>query len=288
MSLNSLAHTKTAERQSLSQRLSDSEFDQIRELIHAVTGISMNESKRQLVCRRLGGRISELGMTCFAEYIELLKSGNAHEVEVFSNAVTTNLTSFFRENHHFDYFANSILPQLNSHNNHGSQRLRIWSAGCSTGEEPYSIAMTLQESPIDLARWNAKILATDLDSDVLGHCRKGHYSAQTLTKVPPALRHKYFKNAAAGSADVAPKLRSLIQFNQLNLMAEWPMTGKFDLIFCRNVIIYFDKPTQRKLVDRFADILADDGHLIIGHSESLLNVSQRFSLIGKTIYRKSR
>ncbi|MEM8497367.1 MAG: protein-glutamate O-methyltransferase CheR [Pseudomonadota bacterium] len=287
MNGRSAAKALPAEHQALRNRLSDAEFDHIRQLIRSVTGISMNESKRQLVCRRLGGRIAELGMQSFAQYITLLESGNAKEVEIFSNAVTTNLTSFFRENHHFEHLSNAILPELLSHNNHDTRRLRIWSAGCSTGEEPYSIAMTLRESAINLNQWNARVLATDLDSDVLAHCRKGHYSAQTLSKVPASLRKKYFKDGPVGSADTSSKLKELIQFNQLNLMSDWPMKGKFDLIFCRNVIIYFDKSTQRQLVDRFANALADDGHLIIGHSESLLNVSQRFKLIGKTIYRKS-
>ena len=271
-------------------RLSDREFQEIRCVIRKKTGIAMNDSKHELVQRRLCKRLKVLGLHSFREYFDRLESGDEAEMERFCNAVTTNLTSFFRENHHFDFLAREILPALERDQNRLRGRLRIWSAGCSTGEEAYSIAMTMRGSMRGLDAWDAKILATDLDSDVLQACRRGVYSEQRLETVPAQLLKKWFRrvpSAEDGEMSVASELRDLIAFKQLNLINAWPMRGKFDVIFCRNVIIYFDKDTQRTLMDRFADILADDGYLIIGHSESLFNVSARFSLVGNTIYRKA-
>ncbi|MFK8018469.1 MAG: protein-glutamate O-methyltransferase CheR [Pseudomonadales bacterium] len=271
-------------------KLSAQEFNEIRVLIQKITGISMNDSKSQLISRRLGGRLAELGIDNFRDYINYLESGNESELEIFSNAVTTNLTSFFRERHHFDYLEEHILPEIETQKMASQKRLRIWSAGCSTGEEPYSIAMMLRESMPKLSEWDAKILATDLDTSVLATCKKGQYSDQVLQKVPPEQRKRWFREVGSTGqkkTEIHSKLKELITFKQLNLMGAWPMQGEFDVIFCRNVIIYFDKPTQRKLIDRYANLLVDGGFLIIGHSESLLNVTNRFSLIGKTIYRKN-
>lgn len=261
----------------------DREFNQVREIIRDMTGISMGASKRQLLYRRLITRLKARDIASVPAYLDLLRSGDATEVEQFTNAVTTNLTSFFRENHHFEYLAQTILPSIASAKS--ERRLRIWSAGCSTGEEPYSLAMTLHETMSDLPAWDAKILCTDLDTNVIATAAAGSYAEDRVGKVPPALVKKWFKaDADRYHANVA--LKKLLTFKQLNLMGQWPMRGKFDVIFCRNVIIYFDKPTQRVLIDRYANILEEGGHLILGHSESLFKVSDRFDLIGKTIYRK--
>ncbi len=269
--------------------LSDSEFAKMQKIIRDMTGISMSDAKRQLVYRRVEGRLKALGMTSFKDYLAFLESGHPDEVELFSNAVTTNLTSFFRENHHFEFLRDTILPEIVKKKAKGAKRLRIWSAGCSTGEEPYSLAITLSESMRNLAGWDAKLLCTDLDSDVLATASKGIYPIARIEKVPVAQKKRWFQKCDSQGEQqvrVRDELRDLIVFKQLNLMHEWPMRGKFDIIFCRNVIIYFDKPTQRVLMERYAQFLEDGGYLIIGHSESLYNVSNEFDLLGKTIYRK--
>lgn len=271
--------------------LSDQEFNDLRKVIKEVTGINMGDSKRQLIYRRLSGRLRATGSATFADYLHYLRNNAAQELETFTNAVTTNLTSFFRESHHFDYLANTIFPEIQKNKLRGSRRMRIWSSGCSTGEEPYSIAMTVKESFEGLAAWDAKILATDLDSDVLRTASAGRYNGQRVENVDSQILQRYFQANAGGMKDqyqVRSDVQKLITFRQLNLMGSWPMSGKFDVIFCRNVIIYFDKPTQRVLMDRYAELLEEGGYLVLGHSESLFNVSDRFELLGKTIYRKVR
>lgn len=271
--------------------MSAREFDEIRAVIKELTGISMGDSKRQLVYRRVGSRLKATNISTFQGYLDYLRKGDPSELEEFANVVTTNLTSFFREGHHFDFLAKTIIPEIVASKGNTSKRLRIWSAGCSTGEEPYSIAITLKESLRNLDRWNAKILCTDLDSEVLKTCKAGVYSRQRVEEIPQNQLRRWFRKSRAQSGElvkISQELQDLITFKQLNLMHDWPMQGRFDIIFCRNVIIYFDKPTQRALIDRYANILEDDGYLILGHSESLFNVSDRFSLLGKTIYRKTR
>ena len=269
--------------------LSDLEFDELRKFIRDQTGINMAATKRQLVYRRLSKRLRGLNIRSFREYRNYLRSGDETELEKFCNAVTTNLTSFFREAHHFDYLASTILPAVVARKGSDARRLRIWSAGCSTGEEPYSIAMTVSETLADLRHRDAKILASDLDSDVLATGLAGIYRHEHVEKLPNARLRRWFLRGGTKTDPVfkvRPELQKLITFKQLNLMHNWPMNGLFDVIICRNVIIYFDKPTQRILIDRFANQLQDGGYLILGHSESLLNVSDRFALLGKTIYRK--
>ncbi len=270
--------------------LSDRELEEILTVIRDMTGISMGASKRHLIYRRLQARLKATGIGSFRNYLDFLKKGDTKEQEAFSNAVTTNLTSFFREQHHFDYLANTIIPEIMAKKGNAARRIRIWSAGCSTGEEPYSIAITLLESLENPDIWDARLLCTDLDSDVLNTARAGVYVRDRVEKIPPSRLRRWFQeNPAQGDGRVkaSTKLQSLITFKQLNLMDDWPMRGRFDVIFCRNVVIYFDKPTQRVLMDRYANLLEDDGYLILGHSESLTNVSDRFELLGHTIYRKT-
>lgn len=268
-----------------SGELSDTEFDRIRALIRTMTGITMSDTKRQLILRRIATRLKALGMTSIPDYMDILESGNTEEVEHFTNAITTNLTSFFRENHHFEFLQKTVLPDIVAAKERGSRRLRIWSAGCSTGEEPYSIAMTLNGALPSIGSWDAKVLCTDIDTEVLATAKAGIYPAERLEQVPAALVKKWF-DQNGDEVRATTELKKCLAFKQLNLMGQWPMRGKFDVIFCRNVVIYFDKPTQRILMDRYANMLEDEGYLILGHSESLNNVSDRFNLVGKTIYQK--
>ncbi|MDH3659456.1 MAG: protein-glutamate O-methyltransferase CheR [Alphaproteobacteria bacterium] len=201
------------------------------------------------------------------------------------NALTTNLTSFFREAHHFDHLKDEALPTSLERDGGGNRRIRIWSSACSTGEEPYSIAMTLLDSKVDLNRLDVRILATDLNTDVLEQARAGRYSAAVMTKCPESCR-RHVQLAADGSGQMRAAARDLISFKQLNLLGNWPMKGQFDVIFCRNVLIYFDTQTKTWLVDRFVKVLKPGGWLYLGHSESASGNHPNLELIGRTIYRK--
>ena len=267
-------------------QLSKAEFDRLRGLVKQHTGIALSDSKRQLVYGRLARRLRALRITRFADYIVLLERGDPAELEEFTNAVTTNLTSFFREPHHFDFLAREVLPKIARG---ASRRLRIWCCAASTGEEPYSIAIVLREAQVSLAGWDTKLLATDLDSQVLAHGIAGAYSPERFESMSAARFARFFEKgtgASEGKYLAAEELRELITFKQLNLMDEWPMRGPFDAIFCRNVIIYFDKETQRALFERMAALQRPGDYLFLGHSESLYRVSDRYELIGRTIYRR--
>ena len=268
-------------------QLSAREFDEIRRLVREHTGISLAESKRELVYSRLVRRLRRLSLATFADYIQLLGRGEPAELEEFTNAITTNLTSFFREGHHFEFLADTVFPALEKRNA-ATRRIRIWSAGCSTGEEPYSIAIALQEAMARFRGWDVRILATDLDSHVVAHAQAGEYKTERFEKMADQRCGRWFEETRPGTLTASPAIKSLITFRQLNLMHAWPFKGPFDAIFCRNVVIYFDKETQRALFDRMAELQRTDDHLFIGHSESLFKVSDRYQLIGKTIYRKLR
>ncbi len=268
----------------------DQDFQRIRRIINEIAGISLAEGKRELVYSRLSRRLRQLGLRRFDEYCRLLETGGEDNPELgeFVNALTTNLTSFFRESHHFDFLGKELLPALIRERSLSNRRIRIWSAGCSTGEEPYSIAMVVRET-LPAVGWDVKILATDLDSNVLATADRGVYDANRVKDLSEVRLRRWFqrgRDAQSGQVRVAPELRDLIVFRRLNLMLDWPMSGPFDVIFCRNVVIYFDKPTQRVLFERFADLLAERGHLFVGHSESLFKVTDRFVPLGKTIYRR--
>jgi len=265
--------------------LSDREFDEIRRLVREHTGISLAESKRELVYSRLVRRLRHLALPDFADYLELLARGEPAELEEFCNAITTNLTSFFREAHHFEFLANSILPALEKRNA-ASRRLRIWSAGCSTGEEPYSIAIVLREAQARFRGWDVRVLATDLDSRVVAHAQAGEYRPERFEKMAEARRDRWFEPGRPGTLTASAALKSLITFRQLNLLHRWPFKGPFDVIFCRNVVIYFDKETQRALFGRIAELQREGDRLCIGHSESLFKICDRYQPIGKTIYQR--
>lgn len=263
----------------------DRDFHFIVKFIGEHAGIVMTEAKRDLIYGRLTSRLRALKLSSFSEYIDILKGGDSDEIENFVNALTTNLTSFFREQHHFDHLQKDLLPDLIQ--NKQSRTLRVWSAGCSTGEEPYSIAMTISEALP--SGWDFRLLATDLDTKVVNTAARGIYKQERIEGISQHRLQRWFQKGTgsnAGMVKVSSKLQDLITFKQLNLLSDWPMKGNFDIIFCRNVVIYFDKPTQSVLFDRFANQLEADGHLFIGHSETLHNVTERFSLLGHTIYHK--
>lgn len=272
-----------------SASLNESEFSYICDFVYNSAGIVLNESKREMVYRRFTRIVRERELRSFSAYCQLLKAQPEQEERYFINAITTNLTSFFRESHHFDYLSEHEFPRLFEAKK-ADKRLRIWSSASSTGEEPYSIAMTLLEAlGSQSADWDAKVLATDIDSNVVEKGKIGVYSEQSIEDIPRHLKSKYFKKGRGQCLDqvrTENSLRDLITFKQLNLLEPWPMTGPFDIIFCRNVIIYFDKQTQSALFQRYYNMLAPGGLLLLGHSENLGSHQQYFEGVGRTIFRK--
>lgn len=277
--------TKSAEAQEF--ELSDAVFDRLRELVRLHTGIALAASKRELVYGRLARRLRALQLRSFADYCALIEGGPAEEIQELTNAITTNLTSFFRENHHFQQLAAEIFPQIEAHRAL-PKRMRVWSAGCSTGEEPYSIAVVMREALAHLRDWDVKLLATDIDTKVVNTASAGVYPDDRFKGVSPERIRRWFAPAAGrpNHNEASRDLKSLITFKQLNLFDSWPMKGPFDLIFCRNVVIYFDKETQRSLFERMAELQEPGAWLIIGHSESLFNVTDRYKLVSRTVYRR--
>jgi chemotaxis protein methyltransferase CheR len=268
--------------------LGDAEFEFIRHVVGENAGIVLGPNKRQLVQGRLARRLRELGLPTYEAYCEHVRQSGPEELVGLINAITTNVTAFFRENHHFEALASYMLPEAMKRNA-ASRRLRIWSAGCSTGEEPYCLAMIAAESVPTATRWDVKILATDIDSDVIAAASRGVYTLDRLNSVPQERLRRFFQRGVGdneGSAMARPELRSLITYRTLNLLHNWPMRGPFDVIFCRNVMIYFDQATREKLVGRFGEMLAPGGYLCIGHSESIHAGTAPFKLVGKTIYRR--
>lgn len=264
---------------------SDKEFQFLAGLANERTGIKLEERKKDMVYSRLVRRLRALKLDSFASYCALLE-GPAGEEEMGNlvNAITTNLTSFFREKHHFEHLASQVIAPIAQEHPQGG-RLRIWSAGCSAGMEPYSIAMVVRAALKNINAWDAKILATDIDSNMLETGRIGRYAPEQLGNIPRDYHHEITTDAQ-GYVLMGEQVRSPISFKQLNLLEHWPMQGPFDAIFCRNVVIYFDKPTQQKLFARMAQLLKPSGWLYIGHSENLFNVCDQFELVGRTIYRK--
>jgi chemotaxis protein methyltransferase CheR len=274
--------------------LTEREFQRVSRLVYDHCGINLHEGKRELVRARLSTRLRAGGYRSVGDYIDhVLADPTGSEFTTLIDTVSTNLTSFFRESRHFDYLAAKFLPPLlDGRRRDGQRRLRAWSAGCSSGEEPYTLAMVVLESLPDPANWDVKILATDISTKVLKLAETGRYGDERVRSVPPGLRPKYFaqdRKPSAGSPPtyrVVEHARRLVCFRHLNLMAPWPFTGPFDFIFCRNVMIYFDKPTQEKLVGRYHDCLAKGGLLFTGHSESLTGISHKFRYVEPTIYQK--
>ena len=271
----------------------EKDFNTLRTLVGKHAGINLTEAKRELVYGRLARRLRQLGLKSFDQYCDLLQSGDDEEIEIFTNAITTNLTSFFREAHHFDFLRQELLPAwLKSEKNQDRSSFRVWCAGCSTGEEPYTIAMTVMEVLASQPAVKLRLLATDLDSKVLQAAARGVYDTQRVEKMESFRLKKWFMKGTGpnqGKVRVAPKLQAAIRFQQHNMVHQAPPKGTtFDVVFCRNVVIYFDKLTQIEVFNRFADCLAPDGHLFVGHSESLFQKSDRFKLVSQSTYQRCR
>ncbi|GLQ54249.1 CheR family methyltransferase [Devosia nitrariae] len=263
--------------------LSEREFARVKARVYAAAGISLSDAKRTLVISRLSKIVRTLGLKSFDDYLDHLERvGSPEDAQNFVNALTTNLTRFYREDHHFDHLRGHV-ERIIAQKPRGT-RLRIWSAGCSTGQEPYTIGLDLIAAFPELKRWDFRILATDIDTAVLGKAARGVYPESELNGLTRE-RASLLERADNGTIRVPVGVRELISFKPLNLIAgAWPMKGPFDAVFCRNVAIYFDKPTQGALFSRLAAMLAPEAFLYIGHSENLGSGADGFRLVGKTIY----
>ncbi|MCL6620823.1 MAG: protein-glutamate O-methyltransferase CheR [Syntrophobacterales bacterium] len=269
--------------------LSGREFDLIRELVKRHAGISLGEQKRELVQARLGKLLRERGLASFRDYYRLVTAdGSGAELTRLLDAISTNQTAFWREPAHFEFLLRELLPAW--HREGRSRRgLRFWSAGCSTGEEPYTLAMVLWEALPEAEARQSTILASDLNTQVLASARRGIYPGERLTPLPPEWRRRYFLRGVGrweGYVQVKPQLKEMVHFFRHNLTGPLPFTDGVEVIFCRNVMIYFEKETQAEVIGKFYQGLTPGGYLFIGHSESLCNLSHRFAYIRPTIYRK--
>lgn len=276
--------------------LSSKEFDTIRRMVYDSIGVNLTEAKRSLVISRLSKRLRELSMESFADYIKYLNS-NPDELHTLFNYITTNVTKFFREEHHFEYLEQVFLPQFVEEARHvnGRPRLRVWSAGCSTGEEPYTLAMVLSEFFGNTSSYDIKIIASDINSETLQKADSGVYKYEEVQNIPRWLLKKYFKMGTGpneGLFKVKDSLRNFVEFKQINLTEDkrYDIENQLDMIFCRNVFIYFDRDTQRRILERFYQHLVPTGLLFLGHSESINNSNSDpkvWKLIKHTIYRKT-
>lgn len=269
-------------------QLSDRDFARIAHLVHQIAGIVLADAKRPLVHSRLMRRLRALGLPDFAAYGDFLSGpGGESERQELISAVTTNVTSFFREAHHFETLSRIALPHLMAKARAGG-RVRIWSAGCSSGEEPYSIAATVLAAFPDAQRHDLRILATDIDRTMVERTRRASYPAESGTGVAPDIARRLFADPQApGALRISDAARALVTCNALNLNDTWPMRGPFEMIFCRNVVIYFNKSSQEALWSRFAEILAPGGYLMIGHSERVTGPAlAAFEVAGITTYRR--
>jgi len=264
----------------------DADFRALAKIAYEHAGITLPEAKKNLVYGRLSRRLRTLGMSTFEDYRKHLAENSDEELELFINALSTNHTKFFREQHHFEHFTSHVVaPFVATHQTGG--RLRVWSAGCSSGEEPHTIALILNAEIKNVANRDVRILATDIDTDVLRRASLGVFSTESVDAVPTKYRSALSKVEGDDKVAIDRSVCSLITFGRLNLMNDWPVRGPFDAIFCRNVMIYFDPPTKARLVDRFTDLIRVGGWLYIGHSESLIGSHPRLKLSGRTIYRRT-
>ncbi|MGI5817234.1 MAG: CheR family methyltransferase [Armatimonadota bacterium] len=266
--------------------LTDAQFDEISRLVKHLCGINLHSGKRELVRARLTRRLRDLGLPSFELYLERLRSDDGEEIVGLLDALSTNLTRFFREPVHFEILAARVKDRAE---HSPDAPLRLWSAGCSSGEEPYSLAISLLEALGERASGQARILATDISTRVLATAREGVYPSSRVEELDRALVARHFSRTQIGGERhfrVSEPVRHLVRFARLNLMDPWPMSGPFSAIFCRNVMIYFDKATQQELIRRFWEILQPGGVLFIGHSESLTGVTHRFRYLQPTVYEK--
>ena len=266
--------------------LSAADFNTIAKIILSEAGIALNENKGHLVYSRLAKRLRALGLSSFKEYCAVITSDDGEtERQAMIAALTTNVTRFFREPHHFEHLKAHVLPPLLQQAKRGG-RIRIWSAACSSGQEPYSIGMTMLSMMPDIGRYDVKILATDIDPNMIRDGQNAVYPEAAMESVPAALRTRWFVSDGPGSVRAGEELRSLVTFRKLNLIGDWPMQGRFHAIFCRNVVIYFSGDTQAKVWARFVPLLEPDGVLYIGHSERVTGIAeQKLRSDGVTTYR---
>ena len=270
------ASIATAPETAADQALSARDFGRVAARIGALAGIVLEPHKSSMIQTRIGRRVRALGLGSITEYLDLLETrSGGDELQNFIDTLTTNLTSFFREDHHMDHLARTVLRQQGE--------LRIWSAGCSSGEEPYSIAMVAART-LNAEVRRLKVLATDLDSAVLARARRGRYAAERCETIDRKMRGYLEAVPEEDAFDIAGTVKDLVTFKQLNLIERWPMNGPFDAIFCRNVVIYFSAETKARLLDRFAALLRPGGFLYLGHSEAILGHHRYFESCGNTIY----
>ena len=268
--------------------MTEKQFEGICTFVKEVCGINLHQGKKELVKARLAKRLRKLGLSKFEDYLAYMeKDTSGVELSCMLDALSTNLTSFFRESEHLDWLVRELTS--GSETKRGGRRLRIWSAGCSSGEEPYSIGIILKEEVPGFSQWDTKVLATDLSTAMLALGTKGIYTKERIKDVPAKWRATNFtciETRPEKLFQVNDDVRRMVTFGKLNLMAAWPMRGPFDFIFCRNVMIYFNKDTQGRLIERFRELLAPEGILFLGHSESLAGVKHLFNYVAPTVYRK--
>jgi chemotaxis protein methyltransferase CheR len=274
------------------QALSDQLFQQFSRLVYQQSGISLHAGKKELLRARLNKRLRATGLSSYGDYYEFItSSSHSGEIIHFLDCISTNLTYFFREPKHFEFLDQIAMPELLAARKHERNlRIRVWSAACSTGEEPYSLAMCLLSHLEGLDRADFRILATDISTRVLDVAVKGSYPRERIEKVPPVLRQKYFQKEMGKDGEtyyqVSKLLKQIVTFRRLNLQTSYPFSGPFDYIFCRNAMIYFDKQTQQDLVRKMAGYLSRDGYLFVGHSESLTGLNHPLTYVRPSVYRR--
>jgi chemotaxis protein methyltransferase CheR len=272
--------------------LSEQDFNRISEIIYEHCGINLHEGKKELVRARLAKQLRLGRFKTFEDYLlHVFNDPTGRSFSELVDSLSTNLTSFFREDQHFEYLREEFLPRLVAKKRSRTDfRIRAWSAGCSSGEEPYSLAITLLEAVQGQGSWDVKVLGTDLSTRMLELARAGCYEPQRVAPVPALLKQKYLSPVLVHGEkcyEAGSELKKTVILKYVNLMQDWPLRGPIDFIFCRNVMIYFDKPTQQRLVQRFYDLLDDGGGLFTGHSESLTGIVHRFKYVRPTIYMKA-
>ncbi|MDR1110084.1 MAG: protein-glutamate O-methyltransferase [Deltaproteobacteria bacterium] len=277
--------------------LTDAEYQTIAAFVHKASGINLMDGKKELVRARLAKRIGQLQMKNFKSYFQYVMTDSSGDELVFLlDALATNLTSFWREPQHFEFMAKTFIPDLEARRRKPGgvgPRMRIWSAACSSGEEPYTIAMVvLEKSPYFANGGDFRILATDLSTKVLNVAKRGQYGPESVKNIPPASLHAFMAKTQSEKGGhiyaIRPEVRRIISFRRFNLMDAMPFKGPMDLIFCRNVMIYFDRETISRLIDRFHGLLEPGGYLFIGHSESLSGLEHKFQYVAPCVYRKTQ
>ena len=272
-------------------KITDAQYQKLRSLIYSLCGIHLGDGKRELLKARLAKRLRATGRPDVRSYISFLENdASGDELVNFLDVITTNKTDFFRENQHFEFMSSQVLPRLDQLCGRGGD-LRIWSSACSTGEEPYTIAMVLLEQRNAWAGRNAQVLATDLCTRVLEHARRGVYAAERVAGIPRSILTRYFQRGMPrwqGPVRIRPDVRAMVPFERLNLMDPFKFDKPFHLIFCRNVMIYFDRSTQEKLVSKFFNLLVPGGYLFVGHSESLTGIKHSLAFVAPAVYRREK